>query len=81
MIDAAPWGEMYLSLTGACYLTFDSTVTNTTDVATFAVYITGTNSLTWNTNQLTGTAWTNSTVNGSDRIFRKAARAGTVAIW
>jgi hypothetical protein len=81
MIDAAPWGEMSLSLTGACYLTFDATVTGTVDVATFALYLSGTNALTWNTNQLTGTAWTNATATGSDRIFRKAARAGTVAIW
>ena len=81
MIDAAPWGEMSLSLTGACYLTFDSTVTGTTDVATFGLYITGTNSLTWNTNLLTGTAWTNATATGSDRIFRKASGKATVAVW
>ena len=79
MIDAAPWGEMSLSLTQACYLTFDATVTNTADAATFALYITGTNALTWNTNQLTGTAWTNAPP--CDRIFRKPARAGAVAIW
>jgi hypothetical protein len=72
---------MSLSLTQACYLTFDATVTGTVDVATFALYLSGTNALTWNTNQLTGTAWTNATATGSDRIFRKAARAGTVAIW
>ena len=79
MIDAAPWGEMSLSLTQACYLTLDATVTNTADAATFALYITGTNALTWNTNQLTGTAWTNAPP--CDRIFRKPARAGAVAIW
>ena len=81
MIDAAPWGEMSLALTQACYLTFDATVTGTTDAATFAIYLTGTNALTWNTNQLTGTAWTNATATGSDRLFRKPARAGTVVIW
>jgi hypothetical protein len=81
IIDAAPWGEMSLSLTQACYLTFDATVTNTADAATFGLYITGTNSLTWNTNLLTGTAWTNATATGSDRIFRKASGKSTVAIW
>jgi hypothetical protein len=81
MIDAAPWGEMSLALTQACYLTFDATVTGTVDVATFRIYISGTNSLTWNTNQLTGTAWTNATANGSNRIFDKPPRAGTVEIW
>jgi hypothetical protein len=81
MIDAAPWGRMTLSLTQACYLTLDATVTGTTDAATFALYISGTNTLLWNTNQLTGSAWTNATANGSNRLFDKPPRAGTVEIW
>jgi len=80
-INAAPWGEMLLSLTGATYFTYAADVTNNSYAGTWAVYFTGTNALTWNTNQLTGTAWTNATATGSDRIFRKASGKNTVAIW
>ncbi len=80
-IDAAPGFELKLSLTGATYFTYAADVTNTQDAATWRVYFTGTNAITFNTNIITGTAWTNATATGSDRIFTKASGKSTVAIW
>lgn len=85
MIDAAPWGEMSLALTQACYLVFDPTVTSGVDVATFRIWIKGTNSLTWTavTNMLSSgstAAWTNATATGSWRIFDKNPDGG-LRVW
>jgi hypothetical protein len=82
MINAAPWGEMSLSLTGVVQLfCIDTNTFAAGDVATWAVYFSDTNSITFCTNTITGTAWTNATATGSDRIFRKASGKNTVAIW
>ena len=82
MIDAAPWGEMSLSLTQATVLAFAADVTSGVDVATFRVWIKGTNSLDWSsiTNKATGSAWTNATANGSWRIFDKNPDGG-LRVW
>ena len=82
MINAAPWGEMSLSLTGVVQLfCIDTNSFAVGDVATWSTYFSGTNSITFCTNTITGTAWTNATATGSDRIFRKASGKATVAIW
>jgi hypothetical protein len=82
MINAAPWGEMSLSLTGVVQLfCIDTNSFAAGDVATWSTYFSGTNAITFCTNTITGTAWTNATATGSDRIFRKASGKNTVAIW
>jgi hypothetical protein len=82
MINAAPWGEMMLNLTGAVQQFTVATNTFTAgEVANWAVYISGTNAISWDTNIITGTAWTNATSAGSDRLFRKASGKNTVSVW
>ena len=82
MIDAAPWGEMSLALTQATTLAFADDVTSGVDVATFRIWLKGTNALDWSmvTNKVTGSAWTNATATGSWRIFDKNPDGG-MRIW
>jgi hypothetical protein len=74
-----PNGEASLTLTNAVYLTVSGFATN--DAGTFAVSVTGTNAVTFDTNSITGSAdLTWSTTEPNDLIFRKARGFGTVGV-
>jgi hypothetical protein len=83
-IDSAPNAELRLVLTNnVLNLSFDMSTFTTNQATTFAIAITGTNSITADTSIISGwndIVWTSSTNIPNDLIFRKASGSMTIGV-